>query len=636
MSRELYPSGRVVCQHSECSRDDPEIGHEETAFAGFDRSGKFVEPCVVCRDCYNLRGPREVKKKYGDKVSGQLKEVTVRYEVSPEHMEYSMPQSLVNDLQDHIAALKEMLEDKSGGFAAYDERLKEASRELKERHDVHVAPQMINNQVVSRMKRLGKGMMVGEIVSDATSDEFVFESFYEVKKLDFVAVCPNYEEADVLLCQVHEVTKTEEGQTRAKTRIIGYRDEDGLLKKPRSAVAPGSNVYIADQDLVSETLGLDSDGLDIGVMENEEDITVYMDPDDFFQHTAIIAKTGYGKSYLAGIMVEEAVDQRIPVVVIDPHGEYWTMRQENNGVEDRHEELYGVEPDSYNVEEWAAAPEYNEDRPDQLRFGVGEAGWTTFQRYIMQDLSTAQRRELKKVIDELQTEARQGGGVYGVEDILRRVEEADMPKKTKQILLEYIGKMQDSGLYGRWDSAPPEQLVTPGRVSVLNLRGVDDYVKQHVTKNVVKELFEARKRGDVPPFILVVEETQKFAPSSKKKSAPSLDAISQVASEGRKFGMGLAVISQRPSKINNEVLSQCKQQCILKVNNDADVKTIRQSFENVTSEVSSIIRSLPQGVAMVLGKEYPLITDVRVRKSKHGGEGATFKLNDDDKEVSRE
>jgi len=193
--------------------------------------------------------------------------------------------------------------------------------------------------------------------------------------------------------------------------------------------------------------------------------------------------------------------------------------------------------------------------------------------------------------------------------------------------LETINEIAVSNLYGRYSNGSPEQLVEPGCASVVNLRGVNDGVKQHVAANVVQNLFQARKKGEVPPFILVVEEAQKFAPSSKKKQAPSLDALSQVASEGRKFGMGMQVISQRPSKINNEVLSQCKQQCILKVNNDADLKTIRRSFENVTSEVSSIIKSLPQGVAMVLGKEYPLITDVRVRKTRHGGEGTTFEVN---------
>jgi len=375
----------------------------------------------MCRDCYNLHGPREVKKKYRDVVSGQLKEVSVRYEVSPEHMAYDIPQELMQALEEKVQGLKELVQSSDAGFAQYDEKLKRASRELEDEFDVEVAEQTLNNQVVSRLRGLGKGMMLGSIVSDATSDEFVFESFYEVKKLDFVAVCPNYEEADVLLCQVHEVTKTENGQTRAKTRIIGYRDEDGLLKKPRSAVAPGSNVYVADQGLVSETLGLDRDGLDIGVMENEEDITVYMDPDDFFQHTAIIAKTGYGKSYLAGIMVEEMLDQEIPVVVLDPHGEYHTLSEESGDVSERHVQRYGVEPDRFEVIEWAAAPQYNDDRPEQFRFGVGQASYQEFDRLLMKELTSAQRRELKKVIDDLEKKMRQGSGVYGPDEVLRRI-----------------------------------------------------------------------------------------------------------------------------------------------------------------------------------------------------------------------
>jgi hypothetical protein len=97
----------------------------------------------------------------------------------------------------------------------------------------------------------------------------------------------------------------------------------------------------------------------------------------------------------------------------------------------------------------------------------------------------------------------------------------------------------------------------------------------------------------------------------------------KIASEGRKFGLGIGVISQRPARIDKNVLSQCNTQFILRVTNPNDLKAISKSFEGINSEVESMIKSLPPGVCFTLGNEYPVMTSVRTRKSKHGGETQT-------------
>jgi hypothetical protein len=71
-----------------------------------------------------------------------------------------------------------------------------------------------------------------------------------------------------------------------------------------------------------------------------------------------------------------------------------------------------------------------------------------------------------------------------------------------------------------------------------------------------------------------------------------------IASEGRKFGLGLMVISQRPARIDKNVLSQCNTQIIMKVTNPNDLKAISKGLEGISSEVEEELKRLPPGVAM--------------------------------------
>ena len=105
-----------------------------------------------------------------------------------------------------------------------------------------------------------------------------------------------------------------------------------------------------------------------------------------------------------------------------------------------------------------------------------------------------------------------------------------------------------------------------------------------------------------------------------------------IASEGRKFGLGLMVISQRPAKIDKNVLSQCGTQIILKVTNPNDLKAITASIEGLTGGMEQDIPGLPIGTAMVVGAgiQTPMLVDVRPRESRHGGASVQILENDND------
>jgi hypothetical protein len=84
----------------------------------------------------------------------------------------------------------------------------------------------------------------------------------------------------------------------------------------------------------------------------------------------------------------------------------------------------------------------------------------------------------------------------------------------------------------------------------------------------------------------------------------------------------MMVISQRPARVDKNVLSQCGTQIIMKVTNPNDLKAISKGLEGVSSYVEDELMRLPPGVAMLVSNdiERPILVDIRIRKSKHGGE----------------
>ncbi len=154
---------------------------------------------------------------------------------------------------------------------------------------------------------------------------------------------------------------------------------------------------------------------------------------------------------------------------------------------------------------------------------------------------------------------------------------------------------------------------------MVNLKAVEPEAAEITVYSLAKRLFDMRKRDLIPPFLMVLEEAHNYAPEQSFGKALSNDILRKIASEGRKFGLGIGVISQRPARIDKNVLSQANTQFILRVTNPNDLKAISKSFEGVTSEVESMIKSLPPGISFVLGNEYPVMTNVRKRRSRHGG-----------------
>ncbi len=448
-------------------------------------------------------------------------------------------------------------------------------------------------------------MLLGKISGSVTTGEFSFKAEARVKKMQYLALKDF--EGRWILAYADSIVKYP-SRTLVKAKVIGYRDSRGFLKKVSVPFEPDTPVYTAEEDFIRSTLGLDEKGLYVGSLSGY-DIHVNLPVRHLItKHVAVLAKSGAGKSYATGVLLEELAESRVPVVVLDPHGEYSTLVEKNTKENEvRLMKRFGVEPKSYR---------------DQVNvFSLSDSNTIKLNARLTADeiinmlpakISSAQKGLLYSSVKNLE------GKNYTLRDVIEEIEAVE--SNAKWGLVSLLEVLENTKLFSL-NPTKPEELVRKGKISILDLKDGPPETQQVVAMKIAEELFRARKYGKIPEFLFVIEEAHNFVPERGFGEVASSKVLRTLASEGRKFGLGLCVISQRPAKVDKNILSQASTQIILKVTNPNDVKAIMDSVEGVGQGTKKEIKDLPIGRAMVVGTtEQPLIVDIRVRRSEHGGE----------------
>ncbi|MDP2908627.1 MAG: ATP-binding protein [Nanoarchaeota archaeon] len=453
-------------------------------------------------------------------------------------------------------------------------------------------------------------MVVGKIVGKTSTTEFQVLVSKDVDKFEYVQVLDK--PGNYILCQVVELEK-DHNKSTAFCNVIGYRDKEHRLRGLGAPLEPGTEVLYADDKFVKDTLGLErsKNAAFIGTLEGRENVQVFLDINKLLtKHVAVLAKTGAGKSYVVGVLLEELLENKIPIVIVDPHGEYSTLKYPNSEDLDKMKKL-GLKPKGYlsQVQEFSPDVQTNpECRP--LKLSEKDLSPVELIHMLPAKLSNAQLGVLYSSLKNL-------GNKADFDELLLELENEESSVKWTLInILEYVKKL---GLFSD-ASTPLFEIVKPGKVSIINLKGVSPEVQEVVVYKIVKDLFLERKKGNIPPFFLVVEEGHNFIPERTYGESKSSGVLRQIFSEGRKFGLGVCIVSQRPSRVEKNSLSQVNTQIIIKVTNPNDVKAISSSVEGITSETEKEIKNIPVGTALVTGVvDMPVFVNIRPRRSKHGG-----------------
>ncbi len=133
---------------------------------------------------------------------------------------------------------------------------------------------------------------------------------------------------------------------------------------------------------------------------------------------------------------------------------------------------------------------------------------------------------------------------------------------------------------------------------------------------LANELLYLRRRGAIPPFLLVLEEAHQFCPESRQELALPKPRIETIAREGRKFQALLCLVSQRPVRLSTTVLSQCSNQAILRTTNPYDLDHIGRSSEGIDRAALDAITTLEVGEALFVGEVVSVPAFVKIRQRK--------------------
>ena len=454
-----------------------------------------------------------------------------------------------------------------------------------------------------------KKPLLGTVEDKTTTSRFHFFTDEYLEKFEFLKIQIETATGNKpVLCHALELTHLGD-KIKVDCKVIGIVGDAGL-EPLRIPVRPGSEVYVAENALIESAIKIKGSATSafLGNLDGKS-IRVSADLQELLsKHIAVLAKTGAGKSYTVGVLLEEVMQSKIPLVIIDPHGEYNSMKFPNDDESDKKKlKELGLKPKSFasNILEYSAV-----DIPGTTKIKLKD-------NFTPNDMIRIMPAKLTNSQKALLYSSMKDMDYLSIENVIEELSLQD--NNAKYPIIGMLETIKESELFSA-DGLNPEQLILPGKACIINLKGINPDMQQIIVYKLLKDLFSARKLGNVPPHFVVLEEAHNFCPERGFGEAKSSEIVRLIASEGRKFGMGLCIVSQRPARVDKSVLSQVNSQIILKVSNPNDVKAVSNSVEGLNAEMEQEITNLQVGHAIVSGvSDMPVIVSIRPRKSRHGG-----------------
>jgi len=408
-----------------------------------------------------------------------------------------------------------------------------------------------------------------------------------------------------------------EGQTAAAGRLTNFRR--GVTRYP----IPGCEVLpVTTEDMRAIFAAADDPHVEIGTVYPTDDIrgTLYIDP-MLSKHFAVLGSTGTGKSTSVALILHR-ISQSSPeghIVMIDPHGEYsaafkscgelfnvdnlqlpyWLMNFEEHcevllttdGAERQRDAdilakcLLSARTKSKQSEQFGKV---TVDSPipylltDLVQILVGEMG------KLDRAGDTTPYQRLKNKLDELRSDPRYTFMFSGM--------------LVQDTMASFIAKLFRLPSHGR-------------PISIVDVPGLPSEVTSVVVSVLARMVFDYAiwSRTEAQrPLLLVCEEAHRYVPKDESSGGQAVRKIlERIAKEGRKYGVSLGLITQRPSDLAEGVLSQCGTIISMRLNNDRDQACVRAAMPEGARGFLDAIPALRNRECIVCGEGVAI--PIRVR-----------------------
>lgn len=408
----------------------------------------------------------------------------------------------------------------------------------------------------------------------------------------------------------------------------------------------------------------DGKSLAIGSFASNREVTAILDGNRFFQrHACIVGSTGSGKSYTVAGVLEKA--NELPhsnMIVFDLHGEY-------NELSYADQIKICDEVDGLHIPLWF----FNYEEIHSL-FVESSEGTSTNQRaavihYILQekkeyiannmghispDVVTADTPvpfSAKGLMDYLEAQ-----NILDVDtgEVIKTGANAGQPKtkrgqyydKLTNLITRLKTKMDDKKygfVFNETDTGNADylnQFATrimgngSHRIKVIDLSEIPSDMLSIVIGIVTRLIYDIQfwmtpAKGEFRhPLVLVCDEAHIYMSNdmSKMKAVEkrSLEIFEKIAKEGRKYGIGLLIISQRPAELNTTIMSQCNNIVSLKVTNDRDKSAVAAMLTDSLVGIVEMLPNLDVGECVVVGDAIMLPSKIILDKPQEAPKSATI------------
>jgi DNA helicase HerA-like ATPase len=157
-------------------------------------------------------------------------------------------------------------------------------------------------------------------------------------------------------------------------------------------------------------------------------------------------------------------------------------------------------------------------------------------------------------------------------------------------------------------------------IRIIDISGLPNEVAGPLTALIARLLFQyklwqTREEREKDPVLFICEEAHRYVPNhGEAQYKEAQDAIRRIAKEGRKYGLGLGLISQRPSDVESTVLSQCNSWIVLRLSNSSDQEHVAKFLPDSLSGLTKMLSALTRREAIFVGEAAALPSRIRIRK----------------------
>ena len=345
--------------------------------------------------------------------------------------------------------------------------------------------------------------------------------------------------------------------------------------------------------------------LRLGSIATSPEVPASLSAAGFGRHTFLCGQSGSGKTYTLGLILEQLLlETDIRIAVLDPNSDYVNLASV------RSQQETGLEPDDYE----ALVARYEPIASRIQVFGGSGDGYGLKSRF---GKLTLEQQSLILGIDPIadaeeyrafvRVAGRIGSDDYTLEQIMAELRDSFGEEERRlRLRIANLG-VDDYSIWAReGDEAIREQLLDDWRMVVFDLGSLPSDVERSIAAaSVLATLWEERSERE--PMLIVVDEAHNVCPQTPLDVNQRLatEHAVKIAGEGRKYGKFLLLSTQRPAKIHQNVISQCDNLVLMRMNSVADLETLKATFSFAPASLVDQANGFGLGEGLAAGKIAP-------------------------------